>query len=197
MEARRRRWRFMRRALATAGARATTAGWLSRLAWFAADGATAVRAVDAPSTAGAAAPGRELAMAYSERRSCAMLPVDIGERDRVGGPCDRARRAARDRRDPGPRAEQRRRRRGARAAAGCSGEARPQSRARARVRVRGARRARLHKPRLRRCLGAQLHERRPQPHHRDRLLRRARSRSLADLHDRLDGSPAVRAGAVG
>ena len=131
--------------------------WLSRLAWFAADRATAVReARRAVELLEAEPPGRELAMAYSNAVAAGDACRRRGRGDRVRRACDRSRRAARGGRDPRARAEQRRRRRGARAAAGCSGEARAQSRARARVRVRGARRARLHKPRLRRCLGAQL-----------------------------------------
>jgi DNA-binding CsgD family transcriptional regulator/tetratricopeptide (TPR) repeat protein len=54
--------------------------WLSRLAWFAADRATAVReARRAVELLEAAPPGRELAMAYSNASQLAMLAGDVGE----------------------------------------------------------------------------------------------------------------------
>jgi DNA-binding CsgD family transcriptional regulator/tetratricopeptide (TPR) repeat protein len=54
--------------------------WLSRLAWFAADRATAVReGRHAVELLEAEPPGRELAMAYSNASQLAMLAGDVGE----------------------------------------------------------------------------------------------------------------------
>ncbi len=54
--------------------------WLSRLAWFAADRATAVReARRAVELLEAEPPGRELAMAYSNASQLSMLAGDVGE----------------------------------------------------------------------------------------------------------------------
>jgi len=54
--------------------------WLSRLAWFAADRATAVReSRRAIELLEAEPPGRELAMAYSNASQLAMLACDVGE----------------------------------------------------------------------------------------------------------------------
>jgi len=59
--------------------------WLSRLAWFAADRATAVReGRRAVELLEAEPPGRELAMAYSNAAQLAMLASDVGEATECG-----------------------------------------------------------------------------------------------------------------
>ena len=93
-------------------------------------------------------PDRELAMAYSNWRSCGCWPATSRRAIDWGDARDRARRAARRDRDPRPRAEQRGHRRAASRARRRGREARAQPRAGARRRARGARRPRVHEPGL-------------------------------------------------
>ena len=83
--------------------------WLSRLAWFMGDNAAAEdearRAVELLERL---APGRELAMAYSNMAQLRMLASDQPRRHALGRARDRARRAPRRDRDRRPRAQQRR-----------------------------------------------------------------------------------------
>ena len=89
-------------------------------------------------------------------------------------------------------------RRGAAQGAGRrQGQARAQPRAGARRRPRGARRPRVHQPRRRQRRAPRLRDRRPQSRRRDRLLRRARPRRVAGLHDRMAGALGARSRALG
>ena len=82
--------------------------WLSRLAWFEGNATAEEEARRAVELLEPLAPGRELAMAYSNMSQLRMLASDQPRRDRVGRAGDRARRAPRRDRDRRPRAQQRR-----------------------------------------------------------------------------------------
>ena len=120
------------------------------------------------------APGRELAMAYSNMAQLRMLASDQPGASAWGERAIAlAERLGRDR-DRRPRAEQRRRRGAARGLPGGSREARAQPRPRARGRPRGARRPRVHEPRAPASCARDVRDRRRYLDGRDRVLRRAR-----------------------
>ena len=176
----RRRWRFIR-SVAIGSARGTTAGGCRVWPGSPRDRATAVReARRAVELLGSRAARPRARDGLQQRVAAGDACRRRGRGDRVRRACDRSRRAARGDRDPRARAEQRRRRRGARAAAGWQWRS-----SSAASRSRSSAGYEEHVARAYTNLGAgdvwaaQLRERRPQPHHRDRLLRGARSRSLA------------------